>query len=108
MLNLEDNYNNDEHDFEEINKTLEQLNPSVMMAPKNEVPNEEKLPFYTKLIMFLCGFSYCGLTIIATIVTLIFEDTFKTDWELEKEFVDMLDIFLFRSSTSIYMWFKLE
>ncbi len=24
------------------------------------------------------------------------EDTFKTDWELEKEFVDMLDIFLFR------------
>ena len=83
MLNLEDNYNNDEHDFEEINKTLEQLNPSVMMAPKNEAPNEEKLPFYTKLIMFLCGFSYCGLTIIATIVTLVFKDTFKTDAALD-------------------------
>jgi hypothetical protein len=76
MLNLEDNYHNSQNDFDEINKTLEQIDVSQMTASKKQENDEEKLPFFRKLALFLCGFAYCGLILIATIMSLIFGEIF--------------------------------
>ena len=66
MLNSDDNYSNNNTDFDEINSTIEQIG----VNKKNNPKNEEKLPFNTKMAMFLLGFSYAGLLGISLIVSL--------------------------------------
>ncbi|MCR5309451.1 MAG: CPBP family intramembrane metalloprotease [Bacilli bacterium] len=77
MLNLEDQYQENKNNFEEINNNLEKLGDISYTPIKKDDKNDGKLPFMTKLIIFLCGFSYTGFLLLQLIWLIILGNIFE-------------------------------
>lgn len=74
MLISDDNYKEKISDFDEINNSLNAIeNCTITLSKKqnSNATNNDKIPVKDKLIMFLVGFSYCGLFLISILVSII-------------------------------------
>lgn len=79
MLNQEQGYEENRNDFQEINTNIEKMGFYSIPPEKNQVEdNEEKIPFYVKIIMFACGFSYGGFFLL-NVIFLLFTGKTKTE-----------------------------
>lgn len=95
MLYLEEDYQENKSDFDEINSNIEKINLTNYSVSKKPDENEEKLSFKTKLIMFLCGFSYVGFLILSVFWTLVLRGFFEDELALSVAIISALYFSLF-------------
>lgn len=74
MLNLDEEYQENKSGFDEINSNIEKMGMYSVTSPQKPEIKEEKLSNKTRLIMFLCGFSYFGFLILQIFWGIVFEN----------------------------------
>lgn len=102
MLNQEQSYEENRNDFHEINSNIEKMGfCAIPLEKKEEDGNKEKIPFYAKLAIFLCGFAYCGFFIVQIIVALFCKNNFESKLNFEVAVISITYLVLF----GIFLYF---
>lgn len=104
MLNQEQGYQENKNNFDEINNSIEKMGFSPTPVMKKDENNEEKLPFKTKLILFLIGFAYAGFLVIQLVWGFIF--SFIKDKEVTYPVVVVTITYLSMFGAFVYFGIK--